>query len=476
MRDRALRRFTRREFLKAAATSSALAAASSPLAAWGRGPNRRADFDVAIVGAGSAGISAARTLTGSGRTFVVLEARDHIGGRCHCDNTSFPGIAFDLGGQWLIEVAPVIDGSGRTNNPLYDLALEMGYAPTVDDNPRLLYAPGRPPVSILETPVIDTFVDMTASTLEVGVAASLDPSLDQSVAVATASDAGKPFYDFCAGFLDTAHGSSIERLGCLDVLNSGLAGGEPLIVPSETNYLIESGYGNFLATFAAGMPIHLDTPVTRITWGGGAGVALTTAAGTVTARTAIVTIPIGTLASGLVAFNPVLPMAYQNALAQLPMGYDTKIGLLYDSDVFDVPQGNTFAFRFVDQRLTPILQAKAWGKNYAVFILGGPTVPEMEARGELLDYALTQVNAMFPRATRARLVTAVSSGWNTDPYSLGSFTYAVPGGASGRVTLGTPLAGQLFFAGEAVPVDAHSSVHGAWISGQTAATQILAIL
>ena len=83
---------------------------------------------------------------------------------------------------------------------------------------------------------------------------------------------------------------------------------------------------------------------------------------------------------------------------------------------------------------------------------------------------------MFPRASRARLVKAVSSGWNSDPYSLGSFTYAVPGGASARVTLGTPLANRLFFAGEAVPVEAHSSVHGAWISGQAAATQALAVL
>ena len=216
-----MQRVSRRGFLEATAAFSA-AAALSPFDAWARGPSgRHADFDVAIVGAGSAGISAARTLAGTGRTFVVLEARDHIGGRCHCDNTSFPGIAFDLGGQWLIEVAPSIDGPAfGTNNPLYDLAVQMGYKPTKDDNPRLLYAPGQPPVSMLDTPVIDTFIDMTASTLEVGIAASLDPSLDQSIAVATASDAGAPFYDFNAGFLATAHGTSIERMGCLDVFNS----------------------------------------------------------------------------------------------------------------------------------------------------------------------------------------------------------------------------------------------------------------
>ena len=471
-----MRHISRRDFLEATATFSA-AAALSPFDAWARGPSgRHADFDVAIVGAGSAGISAARTLTGTGRTFVVLEARDHIGGRCHCDNTSFPGIAFDLGGQWFIQVSPATGGPpGRTNNPLYDLAVRMGYKPTKDNNPRLMYAPGQPPVSILDTPVIDTFVEMAVSTFAAGFVASLDPSLDQSIAVATASEAGDPFYDFNAGFLATENGGSIERMGCLDVFNLAPSGGEPLNVPSETNYLLESGYGNFLATFAAGMPIRLNTPVTRITWGR-AGVALATAAGTVTARAAIVTIPVGTLASGLVTFSPALPPAYQDALGQLPMGYDTKIGLLFDSDVFDVPQPNTFAFRFVDQKLVPLLQSKAWGKNYAVFIIGGPIVPELEARGELLDYVLAEVNAIFPRATRARLVTAVSSGWNSDPYSLGSFSYAVPGGASARVTLGTPVANRLFFAGEAVPVDTHSSVHGAWISGQTAATQALAVL
>jgi len=471
-----MRHIARRDFLRATATVSA-AAALSPFDAWARGPSgRRADFDVAIVGAGSAGISAARTLSGTGRTFVVLEARDHIGGRCHCDNTSFPGIAFDVGGQWFIQVSPATDGPpGRTNNPLYDLAVQMGYKPTKDDNPRLMYTPGRPPVSILDTPVIDTFVDMAVSTFAAGFVASVDPSLDVTIAEATASDAGAPFYDFNAAFLATENGGSIERMGCLDVFNLAPSGGEPLNVPSETNYLLESGYGNFLATFAAGMPIRLNTPVTRISWGR-AGVALATAAGTVTARAAIVTIPVGTLASGLVTFSPALPPAYQTALAQLPMGYDTKIGLLYDSDVFDVPQPNTFPFRFVDQKLTPLIQTKAWGKNFAVFIIGGPTVPEMEARGELLDYALAEVNAIFPRATRARLLKEVMTGWNSDPYSLGSFSYAVPGGASARVTLAAPLANRLFFAGEAVSVDAHSSIHGAWISGQSAATRALAVL
>ena len=125
------------------------------------------------------------------------------------------------------------------------------------------------------------------------------------------------------------------------------------------------------------------------------------------------TIPVGTLASGLVTFSPVLPPAYQTALGQLPMGYDTKIGLLYDSDVFDVPQPNTFPFRFVDQKLTPLIQTKAWGKNFAVFIIGGPTVPEMEARGELLDYALAEVNAIFPRATRARRAAPTRSPSST---------------------------------------------------------------
>lgn len=464
---------SRRQFLKAAAVSSALYAlgcgssSSSP----GNGP-----FDVAVIGAGSAGIGAAQILQKAGTKFVIVEALGHIGGRSYSDNTTFPGIAFDLGAQWFHQVTPSGESPpNQTNNPLYNLAVAGGLSPIEDSNPRLLYNLPQPPVSFLESEAFPTLTGVAGGILSTGYEASLDPTADQSAAGATASLQGEPYYNFCWGGLATIHGASLSQMGCLDIYNLSLTAFVPPLLPSIDNYLLPTGMGNFITSLAAGMPVTLGTPVTAINWGGSGGVTLSTPNGTISARTAILTIPMGVLASGKPSFNPPLPAAYLNAIGSLPMGQVAKIGLLFKSDVFGTAP-NTFALPFVNQQVEPMAQIKAWGNNFAVVIIGGPTIGQMEAQGQLITYALQALGSMFPEATQSNLVASEASAWNTSPYSMGAFTYAGAGNASARVTLGQPLADQLFFAGEAVSVYSHSTVHGAWETGQLAANLALAAL
>src|SRR5262245_65251971 len=84
--------FSRRSFL---AVSAAVVAAPSVARAQGS-----ADVDVVIIGAGAAGIAAARRIAAANRRFVLLEASDRIGGRCVTDTTTF-GVPFDLGADWI---------------------------------------------------------------------------------------------------------------------------------------------------------------------------------------------------------------------------------------------------------------------------------------------------------------------------------------------------------------------------------------
>ncbi len=157
------------------------------------------------------------------------------------------------------------------------------------------------------------------------------------------------------------------------------------------------------------------------------------------------------------------------------MGNTAKIGLLFAPDyAFDVPQDNTFVAPYIDQREEPFVQTRAFGhKNFAIMIIGGKQVLEMEQQGELVDYALEQIVAMFGSGASAAFVKGVASSWNTDPFTLGGYSYALPHGVSGRRQLAQPLAGQIFFAGEAVSIKSHSAAHGAFMSGQQAATHAL---
>jgi monoamine oxidase len=283
-------------------------------------------FDVAIVGCGAAGLGAAGALRATGKNIMVLEAADHIGGRTFCDNTSFPA-PFDFGGQWFHMVTrPSLRGGLGSNNPLYDIAKSRGLAVPSDLGCRV-FMPTSPPQNVLGSALPVTLGLMAAAGLWAGGKAALfshDPTHDISLAVATASLAGHARYDQCWGALITEHGAELDRVSCLDVFNLAMTATLPVITPSWDNHLIPSGMGNFIATFAEGVPVTLNTPVRSIAWGGKDGVTLDTPAGAVQARAAIVTVSVGVLSSGALAFNPSLPSEHQRALAGLEMGQTAK--------------------------------------------------------------------------------------------------------------------------------------------------------
>jgi monoamine oxidase len=436
-------------------------------------------FDVVVVGCGSAGLGAAGALRKAGKSIMVLEAADHIGGRTYCDNKSFPA-PFDFGGQWFHMVTrPSLRGGLGSNNSLYDIAKSRGLAVPSDLGRRVLM-PSSPPENVLASALPVTLGLMAAATLWAGGKAALfphDPAHDISMAAATTGLKGHARYDQTWGALVTEHGAGLDRVSCFDVFNLAMTATLPVITPSWDNHLIPSGMGNFIATFAEGVPITLNAPVKSITWGGKDGVALDTPAGTVRARVAIVTVSVGVLSSGTLAFNPALPDAHQRALAGLEMGETAKIGLLFDRNVFVGLDDNTVVLAAHNRRSQPLVQAKAWGQNMAIVIIGGPEVGEMEKRGALIDYAKDQIAEMFGNDAKNAITKAVTSSWCTNPWVRGGYSSALPGGVPGRTQLAEEaLDDQVFFAGEATSKLQHSSIHGAYLSGQDAAEKVLKIL
>jgi monoamine oxidase len=458
---------TRREFVRAVLASSALygigCGSGSNYTPPTPPPPACGSLDVAIVGAGIAGLSAANMLMAAAKNVLVLEARNRVGGRALSDNSFATPV--DLGAEWFSFVTPKSGGSpGQTNNALFDIAVSRGLQVLADEYPRVFYniRPPPQPLAPNDPNVIEAAATLASMLALINSAATSGP--DISAAAATASLATETWYELGAGIIAGEHGSDLSSLSVLDLFNLTQLG-LPLTVPSNDNQLIPSGMGNFISSFASGVPVRLNTPVSSISWDNPCGVQLATPAGVVNGRAAIVTVPLGVLASEGLIFNPALPSQYQDAIQ-------------FNKDVFNVGEINTLATPLVDKVDNSFVQAQLWGKNVGICIVGSSLARELDAVGgnALIDYALATMESMFGSSVSGAFVKGSNSSWLNDPYSRGAYTYAMPGAVPLRTALAAPVGNQVFFAGEALSVLKHGSLPGAYDTGQAAAQLVLAAL
>jgi monoamine oxidase len=246
-------------------------------------------------------------------------------------------------------------------------------------------------------------------------------------------------------------------------------------------FLIPSGLGNFIADLADGVPVELSTPVKEVWWGERWGVQLTTAFDTVIrAKTAIITASMGVLANNVIQFTPALDSAYLDAFSGLKMETLSKVFLQFKPHVkFGTPNLNSICLPLTTTAEVPFVNAPMWGENIAMLLLLGKLAEEKEKEGEaaLIEYALQTMADMFGSdINRDNLVAISHHSWLKDEWSYGCTSYAPPGAVPHRQTLGRPINNQLFFAGEAASLYAHSSVHGAYETGVAAARKILKLL
>lgn len=463
---------SRRTLLQGLATGTVATALGSPVFARQATPvaGGAGNADVIVIGAGLAGMGAGQALKLRGVPAIVLEARNRIGGRCYCDN-SFPA-PFDFGGQFFQQVVP--NALGGTNNPLFDMYRAQG-GPDVSCvlSPSFV-ANGQVLPDAEQSPFQDTATAVAAAVAAAGVAAQLGAP-DISATDATAVLVDLPWYTMTTAFLALGLDAPADRLSSLDVWNDLQFAINPDGSPSDK--VNPTGMGNFAAQFAEGLDIRLATPVTAIDLTAADRITVMTEQGPLTARAVIVTAPMTVLAAGKITFTPELPTEYQQAFADLPFGLVDKLGIAFSRDVLGSTLANTVITRHLDADLDAFATALTRLANQPMMNLffADDLAHELEAGGTAAQEAFARefLTDTYGSDAAQAIERTIIHPWGTDPWTMGSYSAARIGKVAARATLAQPIDDRLYFAGEAVSTYAHSSLHGAYLTGQNAALQIV---
>jgi monoamine oxidase len=428
----------RRAFL---AGSAALAAGPVFAAA----PAAQPDFDVLIVGAGAAGIAAARRVAAAGRKFVVLEASDRWGGRCFTDMRSFR-VPYEQGARLLY--AP-------DTNPLAKLAVKAGvdiYPVPPSQRLRIGLRNAR------ESETEDFFANLLRCNRAIAEAAR--GKVDVSCAQALPQDLGdwRPTMEFVLG--DFACGRALGDISAMDFARCS---------EREVAAFCRQGLGTLLAKLAFGLLIQFFSPVTRIDWGGRLVEAETR--GTVlTARSAIVTASTGVLASGKIKFQPGLPARHVEANGKLRLGSYEHVAIEFAGNPLGL-QSDELVFEKAADSRTAAVVANVSGSRLCMVELAGKYAADLAEDGEaaMTAFAIDWLSGLFGSNLKKAVQRTHATRWTKEPWVLGAFSAAAPGGQWARKTLSESLDERLWFAGEAVHETMWGTVGGAWETGERAA-------
>jgi len=402
------------------------------------------DCDVAIVGAGAAGLAAAHELRARNRSFIVLEARGRIGGRCFTDTSL--GAPFDAGAVYI---------HWAERNPWRDIARTLGVAAIDSDTmraPSRFYDNGAPSAGRGGRAGFRAVSQL----LDTDVAPVPDVSIAQRLAALPEGQGGG------TAIARMALGDEPENISALDYAR--LWSGDDLVVPG--------GYGDLATRYGAGIDVRLNTPVSAIDTSG-AGVTLTTAAGTLRARAAIVTVPVGVLKAGSIRFTPALPAETQAGLDGLGMGALTKVGLQFNGARFGLAPGTDLWDR-LGPRASFDFECWSYDRDIVIAYFGGDHARDIIRNGETeaVNIVLEDFARLIGPDARKAFTRGVLHGWAADPWSMGCYSHALPGHADARAKLARPMAEKLFLAGEATGGEGFGgamTAGGAWLAGREAA-------
>ncbi|HEX3339350.1 MAG TPA: NAD(P)/FAD-dependent oxidoreductase [Pseudolabrys sp.] len=407
------------------------------------------EVDVAIIGAGAAGIAAARRVAAANRRFVLLEATNRIGGRCVTDTAIF-GMPFDLGARWIHRP----DG-----NPPGGSSLPAGLDVYAAPRGQVVRVGPRNARDAEMESFLSALVRSRRAILEAGKTRADGPAVR-----ALPADLGdwRATMEFVLG--PFVFGKDLAALSVVDLAR----------MPDRDNdAFCRQGYGALIAKLASGLPVRLSTPAVRVEWDR-SGVDIVTSKGSLRSRAVIVTASTNVLAAEKIVFKPELSRRQLDAAAALSLGSYDHIGLDMPRNPLNL-QRDDLVFEKSSGRPTAALLANVSGSSLHVVEVAGDFGRELSTKGTeaMIEFAQDWVGSLFGSSAKKSIKRSYATRWNEEPFILGAMSAATPGGADARRILAEPIAGRVWFAGEALHETQWGTVNGAWESGQRTAEAAL---
>lgn len=405
----------------------------------------RDHFDVLIIGAGAAGLAAGRRVIAGGRSALILEARDRIGGRGR--TITAQGMPLDLGCEWLHSADRNI---WRSHAELLGFHVEQAPAPWQRQTGNVDF-PAEEQAAF--GAAFEHFEERIQNEAEQGEARPANAFLEPH-------GRWNPLLDAVFSFISGACLNEIDARDYARYEDTGI------------NWRVREGYGALISAYGAAAPVRLNAPALEIDHAGSV-VRVVTPQGVVEARTLIVALPSTALLT--IKLTPDVHIVREAGEA-LPLGVAEKVFFaLSGAEEFPL---DTHFFGRTDRRDIGSYHLRSLGRPIVEVYYGGELARALTPQGEreMIAFAHEELANLLGSAFPSRLTQLSTTGWLVDPFARGSYSFALTGRAEMRTALKDGVDGRIFFAGECFSRHRYSTAHGAFETGVEAAEKALAAL
>jgi monoamine oxidase len=409
--------------------------------------------DVVIIGAGAAGLGAAKTLSDMGVSFVLIEAQSRIGGRAYTDNHTF-GVPYDMGCHWF---------NYGNINPWIEYGQTNGFTMTQVPEDYGLFV-GKRKANQKEFREYEIAYERIDDEIEWVAEKSKTPDISPAEAMELKNKWEKAAA-YMLGSLDMA--KEFDDFSCQDYWES----------PGDDPYYCKEGYGEVVAHYGRRLPVQLATPAHHINFQG-PGVKVETSEGTISGKIVILTVSTGVLGAEKIKFTPTLSVKKQESFQYISMGTYNNATLQFSKDIFGL--GPDRYVDYVNEAGTESggMLTNMGGTNLTYVYSGGDLGRELELAGVKagVDWGLNEVVKIYGSDVKKYFLKGNITRWGEHPWTLGSYASAKPGYFHMREELRKSIANKVFFAGEATHPLQWATCGGGLLSGIDAAKKVAGAL